>query len=286
MNWYHSARAVNELAGQYVLGTLQGRARRRFEAVMRQRPEVAEQVASWEARLHRMAHSLPPVAPSAGLWETLARQAGLPAATAPAAAPVPVPVPAITPAPVPAPLRSTPKPAAPGLAQRLLSALQALLAPVPAGALAFGLAAGVLIPNLYQALNAPVQDTELPESYVGVLARPDGRPGLIVASLRRGRVVDLKQVSPVAPPPGQTLYLWVIDAQGQAVPVGPVGHGPFVRVPLPDTAESVFNKAVELGVTLEASGSNPAAPSAGWVYRGLCGKVWRVQPAAKPASAG
>lgn len=292
MNWYHSVRAVNELAGQYVLGTLQGRARRRFEAVMRQRPEVAEQVASWEARLHRMAHSLPPVAPRAGMWETLARQAGLPLEAAPAApvakasVPAPVPVPVPLPAPVAAPARSPSRPAAPGFAQRLRSALQALLAPVPAGALAFGLAAGVLIPNVYQALNAPVQDTELPESYVGVLARPDGRPGLIVASLRRGRVVDLKQVSPVAPPPGQTLFLWVIDAQGQAMPVGPVGHGPFVRVPLPDTAESVFSKAVELGVTLEASGSSPAAPSAGWVYRGLCGKVWRVPPAAKPASAG
>jgi anti-sigma-K factor RskA len=270
MNWYHSTRAVNELAGQYVLGTLRGPARRRFEAVMRQRPDVAERVADWEARLHRMAHSLPPVAPSPALWEALALQAGLPAAQ-PAAA---------------TPPRAAQRPPAPGLLQRLRQALQAVLAPLPAGALAFGLAAGVLIPNVYQALNPPAHDTELPESYVGVLARPDGRPGLIVASLRRGRAVDLKQLSPVVPPPGQTLFLWVIDAQGRASPVGPVGHGAFVRVPLPDVAENIFSKAVELGVTLQTTGSAPAAPTEGWVYRGLCGKVWRVPPPAKPASAG
>jgi anti-sigma-K factor RskA len=278
MNWYHSARAVNELAGQYVLGTLQGRARRRFEAVMRQRPEVAGRVAEWESRLHRMAHGLTPLAPSPGLWESLARQAGLPETS-----PAHETEPAVSPRRPATPSR---RPPAPGWGQRLAQALQALLAPVPAGALAFGLAAGLLIPNVYQALNPPAHDSELPESYVGVLARPDGRPGLIVASLRRGRVVDLKQVSPVVPPTGQTLFLWTLDGQGRAAPVGPVPAGPFVHVPLPEPAETLFSQAVELGVTLETQGNSPSMPSAGWVYRGLCGKVWRVPPAKTPASAG
>jgi anti-sigma-K factor RskA len=141
-----------------------------------------------------------------------------------------------------------------------------------------------MVPQLVTILGPQaVQDTELPESYVGVLARPDGRAGLIVASRRHGRVVDLKQVSPVTPPAGQTLFLWTIDAAGRATPVGPVPHGPFVQAPLADTAEKVFRTAAELGVTLETTGSTPTSPSGPWVYRGLCGKVWRVppQPAAR-----
>ena len=100
-------------------------------------------------------------------------------------------------------------------------------------------------------------------------------------------MVDLKQVKPVPVPAGQTLFLWTIDAQGRATPVGPVPSGPFVQAPLADVAEKVFASAVELGVTLEAVGSSPSAdaPARTWVFRGLCGKVWRVPPAAAPKPA-
>lgn len=245
-HWSDSAAALNELSAQYVLGTLQGRARRRFETVMAGRPDIAERVADWEARLHRMGRALPPVAPSPGLWTQLAQRAGLPAG-------------------------------APSLMQRLGAFARQWLGPVPAGALAFGLLAGVLVPQLIERPAAdPELATELPDSYVGVLARPDGKPGLIVASLRHGRVVDLEQVSPVTPAPGQTLYLWTIDGQGAATGVGPIPHGPFVQAPLADTAENLFRTAVELGVTLEAAGIVPVQPAGEWVYRGLCGKVWRA----------
>lgn len=278
-HWSRSARTLNELSAQYVLGTLQGPARRRFERLLPQRPDIAEHVADWEERLHRLAQALPPVAPTPEVWDALARQAGVSA--------LPAPEPVARPVQAPPPQRAH---APPGLLQRLAGWLGALLMPVPAGALAVGLMMGLVIPQVYQGLNPPPQsDTELPESYVGVLARPDGRPGLIVASLRHGLVVDLKQVSPVQPPAGQTLFLWVIDAQGRATPVGPVPSGPFVQARLAEPAEQVFAKAVELGVTLEAAGSTPASPSTPggeWIYRGLCGKVWRTPPAgAAPGSA-
>ena len=278
MNWYHSARAVDELAAQYVLGTLQGRARRRFESVAAQRPDVAARVQDWEGRLHRLAHSLPEVAPSPALWERLALGAGVPA---PASAETSARAAA---APAPARARTPP---APGWLQRLGTGLQALLAPVPAAALAFGLVAGLALPTVMQNLNPPAEpgDTSVPASYIGVLATPDGRQGLIVASLRLGRTVDLKQVTRVEPGPGQTLFLWTIDAQGQVRPVSAIPAGAFVQAPLADTAEKVFATAVELGVTLEAIGSAPLKPAGPWVYRGLCGKVWRAPPPSSPTPA-
>jgi anti-sigma-K factor RskA len=156
-----------------------------------------------------------------------------------------------------------------------------LFAPVPAGALAFGLALGLVLPMAQQFLRPqPVADTELPESYVGVLATREGKPGLIVSSLRRGLVMDVKRVAPVPVPAGKTLFLWTLDASGKPSPIGPLPEGAFVRVPLPQAAEPLFNKAVELAVSLEPVGSASAMPTEAFVYRGLCGKLWRVPPPA------
>jgi anti-sigma-K factor RskA len=145
---------------------------------------------------------------------------------------------------------------------------------------------GSVAPALWQQLqpgtDQPREQTQLPESYVGVLATADGKPGLIVSSLRRGRVVDFKRLAPVDVPPGQVLYLWSLDAKGDAQPIAALPQGGFVSLPLQQPAEALFQRAVELAVSLEPAGTTPAKPGSAYVYRGLCGKLW---PVPKPASA-
>ncbi|MBL8304067.1 MAG: anti-sigma factor [Ideonella sp.] len=192
----------------------------------------------------------------------------------------PPPTPSLATSPTPAPRRATAAPpSAPGLWQRVTGFLDAFLAPVPAAALAAGLAFGLVLPMVGPMLRDDSQATELPESYVGVLATAEGRTGMIVSSLRQGQVVDLKRVAPAPVPADRTLFLWVLDGQGRATPVGEVPEGPFVRVKLGAPAEQVFAQAVELGLSLEPRGSRPATPGGAYVYRGLCGKLWRVPPA-------
>ncbi|HZE92602.1 MAG TPA: anti-sigma factor, partial [Rhizobacter sp.] len=99
----------------------------------------------------------------------------------------------------------------------------------------------------------------------------------IVSSLRQGKVMDVKQVKPVAVPAGQTLFLWVIDAQGGTRAIGPVPPGNFVQVRLAQPSEALFATALELAVSVEPVGSSPAAPGGAYVYRGLCGKLWRMK---------
>jgi anti-sigma-K factor RskA len=281
--WHQSPRAIKALAAAYALGTLAGPARRRFETLMKTQPAVAQAVADWNRRLEPLAARLAPVQASAGLWariEVDTRRADV--ARAKASAPQTMVEPAATPKPV---VRTpTLRPAvAPVPAWRRW--LSDLLAPVPAGALAFGLALGLFMPMAQQLLRPQVtQDTELPESYVGVLATREGKPGLIVSSLRRGLVMDVKRVAAVPVPAGKTLFLWTLDATGKPSPIGPLPEGAFVRVPLPQAAEPLFNKAVELAVSLEPVGSAPTVPAEAFVYRGLCGKLWRLPPPA-PASA-
>jgi anti-sigma-K factor RskA len=59
------------LAAEYALGTLRGRARERLKRWMRDDPELAREVAKWEARLAPLAHAVAPVAPPARVWNAL-----------------------------------------------------------------------------------------------------------------------------------------------------------------------------------------------------------------------
>ena len=166
-------------------------------------------------------------------------------------------------------------------AAKSMSWWQRLLAPIPAGALAFGLMLGVGAPTVWQVLQADGYDTQLPQSYVGVLSTADGKQGLIVSSLRRGKTVDLKAVQAVPVPEGSSLFLWTLDAKGVAQPVGALPRltGGMVSLRLERSAEEVFSRAVELAVTVELAGARPAQPTFPYVYRGQCGKLWPVKPA-------
>ena len=62
---------IDALASEYVLGTLRGAARRRFERWQREEWHVASRVRAWEARLIPLALGLPPIAPSQELWPSI-----------------------------------------------------------------------------------------------------------------------------------------------------------------------------------------------------------------------
>jgi len=71
---YQNPQLIDALAAEYVLGTLQGRARRRFERLLLERPPVRAQVQAWERRLNQLAQAAPPVAPPAQAWRQLERR--------------------------------------------------------------------------------------------------------------------------------------------------------------------------------------------------------------------
>lgn len=239
MNWYHHRDTVDQLAASYLLGTLRGPARRRFDAMLPKKTLLALAVDDWTRRLAPLLTTLSPVQTGPALWTTIAqRTAGKGHAKAES------------------------------IWKRMFSA-------IPAGALATGLLLGVMAPMLWDRPWAEDTGAQLPASYVGVLGTADGKPGLMVSSLRHGTWADIKQMNPVAVPPGMQLYLWRIDAEGKTKALGPLPPGKWVRMPLPEPAEALFSQAVELAVTVENLGDTPLAPRLPFVYRGLCGKLWK-----------
>lgn len=65
--------ALDDLAGEYVVGTLPWAQRQAVQARLRHEPMLAAKVAEWEARLQPLANAVTPVAPSKQLWRRISR---------------------------------------------------------------------------------------------------------------------------------------------------------------------------------------------------------------------
>lgn len=69
------------LAGEYVLGTLHGRARRRFERLLFTEPALRAEVTAWEERLAPWLQRIAPVTPPARVWARIRRRLHGPSVT-------------------------------------------------------------------------------------------------------------------------------------------------------------------------------------------------------------
>ena len=71
---YKSPQLRDKLASEYVLGTLRGRARARFQSLLRYDPGLRQVVAEWEARVTPLAHAASEIAPPARVWLAISRR--------------------------------------------------------------------------------------------------------------------------------------------------------------------------------------------------------------------
>jgi anti-sigma-K factor RskA len=246
---YNSPDLIEQLAAEYVLGTLHGGARRRFVRLLADRADVRMAVSSWQARLTPLANSIAPVQPPAHVWKAISTQT-LPRAAA-----------------------------------TDMSSSWSWLRPASWGL--GGIAAGVALsavalftaPTLFMTADkiAMFSGEKLPQSYVGVLTDAQGNGRLLVSSLRHGKTVTLKVIgkgdlgTDAAP-----LQLWALpppDVNGgkpfllAAVPV----KGSGIAM-LPDTSEKLLSKVSKLSVT-QINTAAPGTPGE-VVLTGNCAKLW------------
>jgi anti-sigma-K factor RskA len=74
---YDNPRLLDQLAAEYVLQTLQGAARRRFERVLRDSPAARRAVWQWEARLSEIAAHDDDAVPHPRVWRRIERELGV-----------------------------------------------------------------------------------------------------------------------------------------------------------------------------------------------------------------
>ena len=223
---------TDAVAGEYVLGTLRGQARQRFERLTRTERRVADAVSRWEERLLPLAEALPPVIPPARVWSAvLARISGTAAARA---------------------VRTT-RPAGVGWWRAV--ALSSL-------AVALALAVVLLKP-------APEQPEG---SLVVVLAGQDAKPALVASTQRNSRYLTLAALAPVSLPADRALELWVLPEQGNPRSLGlvsAVAPAGSARLALPATAEQALRNIPTLAISLEPRGGSPTGlPTGPVLYSG------------------
>ncbi|MCD0498015.1 anti-sigma factor [Achromobacter sp. MY14] len=223
---------IDELAGEYVLGTLSATQRRDAQARMTHDADLRAAVARWEARLLPLTNLSEPVEPSTSLWPRITRT--LDSAQAQAR-----------------PAASAKSPPKPGLWDSLAFWRS----------LAMGGMAAVLILGSTLALR-PVATPDTPQ-YVVVLVAPQSQaPGWVVQAQAGQSAVQLVPITATEVPPDRALEFWT-KADGWAGPVslGLVKPGEPVRIPLDKLPPLEPNQLFEL--TLEPKTGSPIGKPTG-----------------------
>ena len=221
---YSRPALADRLAAEYVLGTLRGPARRRFEALLPAHPGLRAAVALWQSALAPLARSVEPRSPPPEVWGRIEQRL----------------FPDAVPAPVAAPLRW----------RRRLALWQGLAGSALVAVLALGLAV----------MQRPAQQ---PPIVVVLDPNPQAGGALqarFVASLSAdGRALVVRPIGPVSLAAGRALELWAVPDSGAPRSLGLVSpqQGATVLQPrlLQDTAA--------FAVSLEPAGGSPTGAPTG-----------------------
>ncbi len=236
--------AIDRLAAEYALGTLKGGARRRFEAMLRQDPELRRAVAAWQDRLHPMALMSAPQEPPASVWEAISKRTTAPAKAA-----------------VTARRATHATSSSAGLRfWRLLGLSSTALAAVLAALLIAGGPAGVRPDTFPGAANSVLA------SHVSVVADDKGK-AIMVATLSGDDQVRLRLLEKPVLPAGRTLELWAVPAGGVPRSLGLLENAER-QLRLPAGTRPAEAPVLAISIEPEGGSKNPNGPSGPVAYTG------------------
>lgn len=225
---------LDALAREYVLGTLRGPARRRFEGLLAAQLGARRAVRDWEGWLAPLAAGLPPVEPPARVWTRLATELGISARDR-------------------------------GREARTWQAIAAGLATV---AVALGIFSATRPPQIQvkevEVLRETVRETAREPAYVVVVADKAQKPVWLVSTfpeLGELRVRTI-QVAPVAP--AESYELWMLPDDGTApVSLGLLPEGGDKRLQLDPRRLAILAGSSTLAVSREPAGGSPTGAPTG-----------------------
>ena len=228
MNLRGNAPLRERLAAEYVLGTLRGRARRRFEGLMHGDAALRRTVGEWSGRLGAMAEFVPAVRPRARVWRGVEARLGWQAA-------------------------------APGW-QFWRHGSLALWRTL--GLASSALAALLLVAVLHERPGTPVI------SDIASLTDEQSRPALVVTADRERARMTVKVVASVPLTAQQALQLWAVPRAGKPRSLGVLGAGRELTLPLPGNAIGADVAVLAVSLEPRGGSPNPDGPSGPILYKG------------------
>lgn len=243
MDLRHKPELQDRLAAEYVLGTLRGSARARFQRALHGDASLRFAVEAWQSRLAPMVAAVAPVRPPQRVWEAIQARIG---AGAPAK----------------------------GVWDSL--AFWRSLGLLSSGAAAALLAAVVLFAPAPAPQIVRVPPTALPEAFLAVLSDPKTRkPVMLVSAVRESDRLVVKRLDPAIVVPGKSLELWALPSGGAPRSLGLVGAQERHTVRMKALADASLGGVPTLAISLEPEGGAPGgAPTGPVLYTGPCLSLW------------
>lgn len=212
------------LAAEYVLGSLKGPARLRFEGWMMESGRVRQEVWFWEQQLGPLSTAAPPETPPPRIWSDIQRR--------------------LWPEP------SKPKAPAPSKAGWFW----------PGWGLTATAAAVLFAVLLFQ---QPPPGLDRP-MLAGAITKADiGDPLWLLSETGRGNLLKLRSVAAGSAESGKDYELWVVPEEGQPLSLGVLPAGGAHQVALSDEAQSSLNGSRTLAISLEPAGGSPTGAPTG-----------------------
>jgi len=217
----------DRLAAEYVLGTLSGGARRRFDALLPAHPALRRAVDGWERRLLPMALRAEAVAPPAATWSRIEARLGWQADA------------------------SSPAPAAAGVTEVAGASMRR--------ALRFWKSFSALASIAVLLLGTMLRLAPAEAPMVVVLRATQGNELLVAGLSPNRRELSIQPVQPVALKPENALELWALPKSGPPSSLGLVsakGITALSKRTLPADTKA-------LAVSLEPAGGSPTGAPTG-----------------------
>jgi anti-sigma-K factor RskA len=216
------------LAAEYVLGTLRGRARRRFEGLMHDDAALRRTTREWHERLGAMAEFAPPVAPDKRVWRAIESRLGL-------------------------------LPAAPRWQFWRHGSLAMWRT--------LGLASSALAALLLVTVLLDRPDTTR-MSDIASLTDEEARPALVVTADRERGLMTVKVVANIPLTAQQALQLWAVPRAGKPRSLGVLGANRELSLPLPANAIGADVAVLAVSLEPKGGSPNPDGPSGPVLYKG------------------
>lgn len=223
------------LAAQYVLGTLRGGARRRFERWLADDATLRQAVAQWQDRLHPMAEFAPAAQPSPAVWTSIEKQLDLRSVR----------------------INQSRKSFWLGLREDL-GFWRGL-----------GMASTALATILATVLLTRAPDLAAPAAnYVATLADEKAQTVMVITGDARRRRLTVKVVTQQQVAADRSLELWALPKEGAPRSLGLVAANGTVTLPLPENATPESTPVLAISLEPKGGSPNPNAPTGPVIYKG------------------
>lgn len=214
---------IESLAAEYVLGSLKGKARSRFERWMMESGRVRQEVWYWEEKLGQLGDQVPAREPPKAVWLAIQK-------------------------------RLWPREeAAPGSSRDAASRIW------PVWSL-FATAAALVLAVMLVQQPTPESDSRLSGA---IVQADVSDPLWLVSESSRDSRLRLRSVAATSAEAGKDYELWIVPDNGNPLSLGVIPVGDMYQVELTDEARETLSQSRTLAISLEPRGGSPTGAPTG-----------------------